>query len=64
MRTLQSDRHENLFTSMNFDFRVRRMICTTKWIERLNKSFRKILNMRNAVPNAKVAITLIVPVTM
>lgn len=56
--TLQDDNLENVFTYLNFNYRIRRMIYTTNWIERLNKSFRRTLKMRNALPNAKAAITL------
>jgi len=35
------------------------MIYTTNWIERLNKSFRRTLKMRNALPNPESAITLL-----
>jgi putative transposase len=54
----QRDDLDNLFTYLNFDYRIRRMIYTTNWIERLNKSFRRTLKMRNALPNPKAAITL------
>jgi transposase-like protein len=53
-----------LFTYLNFDYRIRRMIYTTNWIERLNKSFRRTLKMRNALPNPKAAITLMGYVAM
>ncbi|MCB0736838.1 MAG: transposase, partial [Bacteroidetes bacterium] len=49
----------NLFTYLSYDYRVRRMIYTTNWIERLNKSFRRILKMRNALPNPESAIVLL-----
>lgn len=49
---------ETIFTYLNFDYRIRRMIYTTNWIERLNKSFRRTLKMRNALPNPQAAITL------
>tara|TARA_B110000881_G_C18522547_1_gene488508 strand:+ start:38 stop:1237 length:1200 start_codon:yes stop_codon:yes gene_type:complete len=55
---------DNLFTYLNFDYRVRRMIYTTNWIERLNKSFRRTLKMRNALPNSKAVITLMGYVAM
>ncbi len=48
-----------VFTYLNFDYRIRRMIYTTNWIERLNKSFRRTLKMRNALPNPKSVITLL-----
>ena len=50
---------EMVFTYLNFDYRIRRMIYTTNWIERLNKSFRRTLKMRNALPNPKSVITLL-----
>ena len=50
---------ESIFTYLQFDYRVRRMIYTTNWIERLNKSFRRTLNMRNALPTPEAAITLL-----
>jgi len=55
---------ETLFTYLEFDYRVRRMIYTTNWIERLNKSFRRTLKIRNALPNPQSAITLIGYVAM
>ncbi len=62
--TIEKDDLENLFTYLNFDYRIRRMIYTTNWIERLNKSFRRTLKMRNALPNPKAAITLMGYVAM
>lgn len=47
-----------LFTYLEFDYRVRRMIYTTNWIERLNKSFRRTLKIRNALPKVESAFTL------
>lgn len=56
--TINRDDLETIFTYLNFDYRIRRMIYTTNWIERLNKSFRRTLKMRNALPNPQAAITL------
>lgn len=50
---------EQLFTYLHFDYRVRRMIYTTNWIERLNKSFRRTLHMRNAMPTPRSALVLL-----
>jgi len=55
---------ETVFTYLEFDYRIRRMIYTTNWIERLNKSFRRTLKMRNALPNPQSAITLMGYVAM
>ena len=62
--TIKRDDLENVFTYLHFDYRIRRMIYTTNWIERLNKSFRKTLKMRNALPNPQSAITLMGYVAM
>jgi len=62
--TLNRDDLETVFTYLKFDYRIRRMIYTTNWIERLNKSFRRTLKMRNALPNPKAAITLMGYVAM
>ena len=56
--TINRNDLETIFTYLNFDYRIRRMIYTTNWIERLNKSFRRTLKMRNALPNPQAAITL------
>lgn len=50
---------DSIFTYLRFDYRIRRMIYTTNWIERLNKSFRRTLNMRNSLPTPNAAITLL-----
>ena len=62
--TLLRDDLDTVFTYLNFNYRIRRMIYTTNWIERLNKSFRRTLKMRNALPNPKAAITLMGYVAM
>ena len=62
--TLNRDDLDTVFTYLNFNYRIRRMIYTTNWIERLNKSFRRTLKMRNPLPNPKAAITLMGYVAM
>jgi len=61
---LKEEDKSKYFTYFNFDRSVRRMIYTTNWIERLNKSYRRTLKIRNALPNAEAAITLIGYVAM
>jgi len=56
--TIKRDDLETLFTYLKFNYRIRRMIYTTNWIERLNKSFKRTLKMRNALPNPQAVITL------
>jgi len=48
-----------LFEYMKHDYRVRPMIYTTNWIERLNKSFRKTLKVRGSLPSIESALVLI-----
>lgn len=62
--TLIRDDLDTVFTYLNFNYSIRRMIYTTNWIERLNKSFRRTLKMRNALPNPQAAITLMGYVAM
>jgi len=47
------------FTYLDFPVEARRMIYTTNWIERLNKSIRKVTKNRNSFPNEDSALTLI-----
>jgi putative transposase len=53
-----------LFHYMNYDYRIRSMIYTTNWIERLNKSFRKTLKVRGSLPSVESALVLISKVAM
>ena len=47
------------FTFLNYDTRIRRMIYTTNWIERFNKSVRRTLKVRGAFPNEESVLALI-----
>lgn len=47
------------FTYLDFERRVQSMLYTTNWVERLNKSFRRSLKIRNALPNPKAALLLL-----
>lgn len=47
------------FTYLDYDRQVQSMIYTTNWVERLNKSFRRSLKIRNALPNPKAALLLL-----
>lgn len=48
-----------LFEYMNYDYRVRSMLYTTNWIERLNKSFRKTLKVRGSLPSVESTLVLL-----
>lgn len=52
------------FTYLKYDWRMRSMIYTTNWIERLNKDFRRVLKARNSMPDEDSVITLLGHVAM
>lgn len=52
------------FTYLDYDWRMRSMIYTTNWIERLNKDFRRVLRARNSMPGEDSVITLMGTVAM
>lgn len=60
----KEDRYQNGFTYLSFDRRVRPMIYTTNWIERLNKSFRRVLKMRGSMPGEDSVLVLLGRVAM
>lgn len=55
---------EYYFTYLDFDHRIRRMIYTTNWIERFNKSCRRTLKIRNSFPTPESALALITSVAI
>jgi len=52
------------FNYLGFDHRIRRMIYTTNWIERFNKSCRRTLKIRNSFPSPEAALALITSVAI
>ena len=52
------------FNYLNYDYRIRRMIYTTNWIERFNKSCRRTLKIRNSFPSPEAALALITSVAI
>ena len=63
-KIMETDDLPLLFTYLKYDYRVRRMIYTTNWIERLNRSFRRTLKVRAALPSVEAAYTLMAYVAM
>ncbi|TAE76478.1 MAG: IS256 family transposase [Bacteroidetes bacterium] len=47
------------FTYLNYNVSIRRMIYTTNWIERLNKSYKRTTKMRASLPNADAVLFLL-----
>ena len=52
------------FTYLNYAIHIRRMIYTTNWIERFNKSCRRTLKVRGAFPNEESVLALITATAM
>jgi len=46
-------------TCLDFDFKVRSMLYTTNWVERLNKTFRRALKIRNSMPSVDSVLLLL-----
>lgn len=46
-------------TYLDFEPAIRNMIYTTNWIERLNKSFKRTLKIRNSMPSVDSVLTLL-----
>ena len=58
-RLLSKESLRTHLTCLDFDFRVRSMIYTTNWIERLHKEFRRALKIRNAMPSVDSVLFLL-----
>lgn len=52
------------FTYLDYSVKIRRMIYTTNWIERFNKSCRRTLKIRGAFPNEESVTALITSVAI
>lgn len=55
---------EPYLTFLNYDSRVRNMLYTTNWIERFNKSCRRTLKIRGALPSEESVLALITSVAI
>ena len=63
-RRADNERYRLYFTYLNYDYRVRKYIYSTNWVERLNKSYKRTTKMRGALPNAEATILLLASVAM
>jgi transposase-like protein len=52
------------FTYLDYSVKIRRMIYTTNWIERFNRSARRTLKVRGAFPNEESVLALITSVAI
>ena len=57
-RILNDPRYEMYFTFVKYHHRIRSMIYSTNWIERLNRDYKRVLRMRGALPNEKAVLVL------
>ncbi len=51
-------------TFLDFNYKIRPMIYTTNWVERLNKEFRRALKIRNAMPSVESVLFLLSAIAM
>jgi len=61
---MRSERYKLYFTYLQYDYRVRGMLYTTNWIERLNRDYKRTTRMRGALPNPQATILLLGYVAM
>ena len=59
LRRYRTERSIAYFTYMDFPEQVQRCIYTTNWIERLNRKYKRVVKMRNAMPSAQAVIFLL-----
>ena len=55
----ENPRTELYFTYIGYDYRIRSMIKTTNWIERLNRDFKRTTRMRGALPSPEATLLLL-----
>jgi transposase-like protein len=58
------DKLQYYCTYLDFDPDIRNMIYTTSRIERLNKSFKRTLKIRNSMPSVESVLTLLSKVAL
>jgi transposase-like protein len=63
-RRKTNPRNHLYFTYIQYDYRIRSMIYTTNWVERLNRDFKRTTRMRGALPNPESTILLLAGVAM
>ena len=64
LKKMKSERYRHYFTYVKYDYRIRSMIYTTNWIERLNRDYKRTTRMRGALPNPDATILLLGYVAM
>ncbi len=64
LEKMKSERYRHYFTYVKYDYRIRSMIYTTNWIERLNRDYKRTTRMRGALPNPDATMLLLGYVAM
>ena len=64
LKKYKAERNMAYFTYMDFPKEVQRCIYTTNWIERLNRKYKRTINMRTSMPSAQAVIFLLGSVAM
>jgi len=54
-----NQRYRLYFTYLAYDYRIRSMIYSTNWIERLNRDYKRVTRMRGALPNPDAVLLLL-----
>jgi len=60
----KKEHYDCYFAYLNYPPKIHRMIYTTNWVERLNKTIRKTEKVRNSFPNPDSALNLICAMLM
>ena len=63
-KMVESQRYRLYFTCYGYDYRIRNMLYTTNWVERLNRDYKRVTKMRGALPNPEATILLLARVAM
>ncbi len=58
LKRYQHERYRFYFTYFKYEREIRGMIYTTNWIERLNRDYKRVINMRGAMPNPRAVMLL------
>ena len=64
LKKYKAERNMAYFTYMDFPKEMQRCIYTTNWIERLNRKYKRTINMRTSMPSAQAVIFLLGSVAM
>lgn len=61
---IHNERYNYYFTYLKYHYKIRNMIYSTNWIERLNRDYKRTTRMRGALPNPEATVLLLGHVAM